>query len=74
MDIETQRRLVRTWIEAGAELERVRWRELEAMTDDEAREAVLDLLTMPLPPDLPPRFESGLVEQQRWFARLRRAK
>lgn len=70
MDLETQRKLVRIWDEAGPELEAIRRRELEAMTDEQAREAALDLLAIPLPADLPPRLESGLVEQQRWFSKL----
>lgn len=61
---------VSRWTDTGKELAKIRRRELEAMTDEQAREAALDLLTMPLPPDLPPRLESGLVEQQRWFSRL----
>jgi hypothetical protein len=59
------------WIELGPILEAIRRRELEAMTESEIRQAALDLLTMPLPADLPPRLQSGLVEQQRWFSRLR---
>lgn len=60
------------WTDTGKELAAIRRRELEAMTDEQAREAALDLLTMPLPADLPPRLESGLVEQQRWFSKLHR--
>lgn len=70
MDIETQRKLVRIWQQAGPELEAIKRRELESMTDEQAKAAALDLLTMPLPPDLPLRVDSGLVEQQRWFSRL----
>lgn len=57
------------WKDTGRVLAAIRRRELENLTDDEAREAALDLLSMPLPEDLPPRRESGLVEQQRWFSR-----
>lgn len=64
------REWVNRWTSTGKELEAIRRRELEAMTDQQAREAALDLLTMPLPSDLPPRLESGLVEQQRWFSKL----
>jgi hypothetical protein len=64
------RKWVETWALAGKELEAIKRRELEAMTDEQAREAALDLLTMPLPADLPPRIDSGLVEQQRWFSKL----
>jgi hypothetical protein len=60
----------RNWIELGPILEAIRWRELEAMTESEVRQAALDVLTMPLPADLPPRLQSGLVEQQRWFSKL----
>jgi len=63
---------VRRWADTGKQLEVIRRRELEAMTDEQVREAALDLLTMPLPTDLPPRRESGLVEQQRWFSKFRR--
>jgi hypothetical protein len=66
------REWVNRWADAGKELEAIRRRELESMTDEQAREAALDLLTMPLPADLPPRLESGLVEQQRWFAKAHR--
>lgn len=61
---------VQNWIELGPMLEAIRRRELEAMTESQLREAALDLLTIPIPADLPPRIESGLVEQQRWFSRL----
>ena len=60
---------VETWARAGPELEAIKRRELEAMTDEQAREAALDMLSLPLPVDLPPSLESGLVEQQRWFSR-----
>ena len=61
---------VQNWIELGPILEAIRRRELEAMTDAQIREAALDLLTFPMPADLPPRLESGLVEQQFWFSKL----
>lgn len=61
---------VQNWIELGPILEAIRRRELEAMTDAQVREAALDLLTIPIPDDVPPRLESGLVEQQHWFSRL----
>ena len=70
MDRETMRKLVRIWDQAGPELEAIRRRELEAMTDEQARQAAADLLTFPLPADLPPRLDSGLVEQQYWFAKF----
>ena len=70
MTDEKMRELVQTWDRAGPELEAIKRRELEAMTDLQAREAAADLLTFPLPADLPPRLESGLVEQQYWFSRF----
>lgn len=60
------------WDKAALLLETVRRRELQAMTDDDVRRAVADLFSVPLPTGLPPRITSGLVEQQRLFARLRR--
>ncbi|MDA0275745.1 MAG: hypothetical protein O3A06_06420 [Proteobacteria bacterium] len=51
-------------------MELIKRRELEAMTDALAKAAALDLLSIPRPADLPPRLESGLVEQQRWFSRF----
>ena len=58
------------WAKTGKELETIRRRELESITEEQVREAALDLLTLPLPADLPPRLTSGLVEQQRWFSKL----
>lgn len=66
------REWVNRWADTGKELEAIRRRELETMTDEQACEAALDLLTMPLPADLPPRLDSGLVEQQRWFSKFHR--
>ena len=70
MSDEQLRAWVQNWTELGPILEAIRRRELEAMTEAQGREAALDLLTLPIPADLPPRIESGLVEQQRWFSRL----
>jgi hypothetical protein len=71
MDDSLLRRWAATWERAGKELTEIERRELQAMTDDQARAAAIALLSMPLPPDLPERLTSGLVEQQRWFAKLR---
>lgn len=70
-DVELKR-WAETWERAGRELSALRRRELQAMTDDDVRRAVADLFSSPLPPDLPTRTTSGLVEQQRLFAILRR--
>ncbi|MBI3370397.1 MAG: hypothetical protein HY017_01400 [Betaproteobacteria bacterium] len=71
MSDEPMRRWIETWKRAGPELEAIRRRELRVLTDEQVCEAALDLLSVPLPADLPPREGSGLVEQQRWFARSR---
>lgn len=70
-DVELKR-WAETWERAGCELSALRRRELQAMTDDDVRRAVADLFSGPLPSDLPARATSGLVEQQRLFAILRR--
>ena len=61
-----------TWAAAGPALDALRRRELQAMTDDDVRRAIADIFSGALPADLPPRTTSGLVEQQRLFANLRR--
>jgi len=70
-DVELKR-WAETWERAGRELSALRRRELQAMTDDDVRRAVAELFSGPLPPDLRPRANSGLIEQQRLFAVLRR--
>jgi hypothetical protein len=71
MDDALTRRWAATWAQAGRELAAIELAELRAMTDDQARAAVLALLSAPLPAGLPERTTSGLVEQQRWFRKLR---
>lgn len=61
---------VAAWAVAGEAMDRVRTRELAAMTEDEARQAVQELLSL-LPVLALKEGGSGLVEQQRLFARLR---
>lgn len=64
-------RWAQAWGVAGDELAAARWRELRALTDAAAAVAIADLLD--LASSLPPRDgESGLVEQQRLLAPLRR--
>jgi hypothetical protein len=65
------KRWAKTWESAGNALDALRRRELAAMTDDDTRRVIADLFTHALPGDLPARTTSGLVEQQRLFARLR---
>jgi hypothetical protein len=58
---------VETWKRAGVELERIRKEELRALTEEESAADLFrgfDLLELP---EYPPT--SGLVEQQRWFAK-----
>ena len=64
------KRWAETWERAGRELSLIRRRELEHMTDEQAKAAALDLLNMSLPEGLPARRASGLVEQQRLFSKL----
>ena len=61
-----------TWASAGPALDALRRRELQAMTDDDVRRAIADIFSGTLLADLPQRTTSGLVEQQRLFASLRR--
>ena len=63
------RRTLQTWSVAAKLLERERLDRLRAMTDEDVRTAVLDLLSLPYP-DLPERG-SGLVAQQKVFRRAR---
>jgi hypothetical protein len=76
MDRETQKRLVKVWDRAGPALEAQKRRELEAMTDAEVR-AHVDALFRGFSPaewGVPPKKDSGLVLQQRWFAKARRGR
>jgi hypothetical protein len=73
---ELTKRWIETWRETGPLLRKIRDEELAAMTEDGARAANDAVLSMT---DYehwiaPERGESsGLVEQQRLFARLRRS-
>ena len=69
MSDEKLRAWVQNWIELGPILEAIKCRELEAMTDSDVRAHVEALFTGWYPVDVPPRLESGLVKQQRWFAK-----
>jgi hypothetical protein len=61
---------VQNWKELGPILEAIKRRELEAMTDADVRAHVEALFAGWYPADVPPRLESGLVIQQRWFAKV----
>lgn len=68
---DIERVVVEQWRAAGPALAEVRRRELREMTDEQAAEAVLTLLD--LAALLPTKVGgSGLVEQQRLFARASR--
>lgn len=71
MSDENVKRWADTWQRAGRELAHIRRRELAGMTEAMAAAAALDFLSTPLPENLPPRQNSGLVEQQRRFLKLR---
>lgn len=63
-------RYVRAWRRAAAELDRERLRDLRQLSETEAARRFANLLCVP--PPYPLREGSGLVKQQRIFARLRR--
>ena len=67
-DRERIRQWIEAWREAGPVMERLRRAEIESA---DTRKAVEQLFGDTLP-DAPPRLTSGLVEQQAWFARLRK--
>ncbi|MDD5200259.1 MAG: hypothetical protein PHC88_10715 [Terrimicrobiaceae bacterium] len=71
IDKEAMRRWVETWKVAGEELDRMKWDELRAMTEDDAAR-MLDLQHWPAD-ELwrSPARESaeGMIEQQRIFLR-----
>jgi hypothetical protein len=60
------------WEAAGQALEALRRKHLRAMSDADVRRAIADLFEGSARFDPHPRTTSGLVEQQRLFARLRR--
>lgn len=65
------RRWVRTWQEAGEVMEALRREELRALDNFQT----IGLLCRPADytrPPFAPEPTSGLVEQQRWFAKARR--
>ncbi len=68
---ERGRAWVRIWKKAGPILAGIQAQELAAITEDRARRAILDVLDLWAPPE-EPSMSSGLVEQQRHFARFQR--
>jgi hypothetical protein len=72
MSDEQVRKWVETWAEAGKALAAMKRAELEAMTDDDVRDHVRALFTGWYPPQFSDCADSGLVAQQRWFAKAHR--
>ncbi len=66
---ELMRRWVETWRQAGEELALIREREIREL---DTREAIRQIFSAGALTQEPPRATSGLIEQQAWFARLRR--
>jgi hypothetical protein len=67
---EAEQEIVRQRIAAGPALAEIRRQELRELTDEQALQIAENLLSLfPLAP--PKREITGLVEQQRLFARLR---
>ncbi|MFH0937769.1 MAG: HD domain-containing phosphohydrolase [Planctomycetota bacterium] len=66
---EQGRTWVQTWEKADLELERIHAEELAAMTEDAARQAMLDIFDLWTPPEEAAQ-SSGLVEQQQLFVRF----
>ena len=64
------KRWAQAWKVAGAYLERERAERLRSMTDDDARKAIADIFFGDVTPVRKSR-ESGLIEQQRLFRKLR---
>jgi len=73
VDLEAQRAWARTWRETGKALEAIGRSELRALTPEKALRATDDLLSLgsEITVSAERRRTSGLVEQQRLFARLR---
>jgi hypothetical protein len=68
---EAMIRWVETWKQAGPELEAIRRKEIEKIDTLESLAGLEDAFNYALRA-LPPRQSSGLVEMQRWFAKLRK--
>ena len=68
--VNAARELVEKWAAAGPALEELRFRQLQELDDETARKMMLDLFAMWRPSHFDD-LGSGLVEQQRIFAKLR---
>lgn len=69
---DQMRAWVQNWAQLGPKLEAIKRRELAAMTDADVRAHVSDLFAGAYLPDARTGPVSGLVEQQRWFAKAHR--
>ncbi len=71
---ESDKKQIRLWIEtwkkAGAALEEIRRRELES-SDYGKNQDIIDNMLQFACENRKPRLTSGLVEQQRWFMKMR---
>jgi hypothetical protein len=68
---EAMIRWVETWKQAGPALEAIRRKEIEKIDPLESLAGLEDAFNYSLHA-LPPKESSGLVEMQRWFAKLRK--
>ncbi len=68
---ETMQLWVRTWKEAGPRLEAIRRREIQEADNLKVLASLEGAFNHALR-SMPPRPSSGLVEMQKWLAKLRR--
>jgi hypothetical protein len=73
LDAAVQKHLVEQWRETGRVLTDIRRAELATQSPEESRRAAWDMLQLGamLPPNSAREKQSGLVEMQRLFAKLR---
>jgi len=73
LEVAVQKRLVEQWRETGRVLAEIRRAELASQSPEESRRAAWDMLQLGamLPRDPVLEHQSGLVEMQRLFAKLR---
>ncbi|MGQ0640815.1 MAG: hypothetical protein ACT4P6_08625 [Gemmatimonadaceae bacterium] len=72
-ELDAGRKWVDTWKRAGKELERIKREELRELDAYRTIAMLCARSGGSLTATFPPRTESGLVEQQRWFMRARRS-
>ena len=69
---ELTKRWVQTWVQAGPELQKIRDADIRAADTTRMIECTASLFRDAVK-NFPPKPTSGLVEQQRWFMKLRKA-